>query len=117
MLSDIDFFVGPITESTKQTLQLKEDEGMYPPRFCVVISGTPTARQSQARIEFRGAVNDLVFDVPLNPPPPQATPASPGISRKSNYFCGPCMHNSVIIFYRLWIHHFISRAKCTTRYI
>ena len=110
MLSDIDFFVGPITETTKQTLQLKEDEGMYPPRFCVVISGTPTARQSQARIEFRGAVNDLVFDVPLNPPLPQARPTSPGISSKSNsvFFVdlGTYMHNNTrfaIILYRLCI--------------
>ena len=67
MLSDIDFFVGHNTENTKQALQLREREGMYRPRFGVVISCTSTARQSQARIEFRGAVNDLVFDVPLNP--------------------------------------------------
>ena len=78
MLSDIDFFVGHITENTKQTLQLREREGIYPPRFRVVISSTPTARQSQARIELRGAVNDLVFDLPLNPQrPPQATPIVP----------------------------------------
>ena len=65
MLSDIDFFVGD--ETSKETLKLMEEEGMYPPRFRVVISCSPNARQSQARIEFRGAVNDLVFDIPLNP--------------------------------------------------
>ena len=62
-LSDIDFFVGD--EASKETLKLKEEEGMYPPRFHVEISCSPNARPSQARIEFRGAVDDLVLDVAL----------------------------------------------------
>ena len=57
--------------------KIKEDKGMYPPRFCVVIRCTPTARQSQARIEFRGTVNNPVFDIPLDPPP--ASPQSPSV--------------------------------------
>ena len=40
---------------------------MYPPRFNLVISCTPTSRQSQTRVEFRGAVKEMVFDIPLNP--------------------------------------------------
>ena len=92
MLSDIDFFVGEITEATKQTLKLKEEEGMYPPRFRVVISCTPTASQSQASIRFRGTVNDLVFDVPLNPPPsPQITATSPSFSSTGIYLDPECL--------------------------
>ena len=73
--SAVDFF----TKDYEQ-LQNKEKMGLYPPRFCVVITCTATARLSHARIEFRGAVDeDLVFDVPLNPPSlPQATLKSPG---------------------------------------
>ena len=48
---------------------------MYPPRFCVVIGCTPTAGHSRAKIEFRGAVNDPVFDVLLDP-----QPASPSVN-------------------------------------
>ena len=65
LVSEIDFFVSG--ENMKDLLKLKEEEGMYPPRFCVVISCSPTARQNQARIEFRGATKELVFDTPLNP--------------------------------------------------
>ena len=87
MLKDIDFFVGENNDITLHTLEVKEEEGMYPPRFEVVVTCTPAARQSQARIEFRGAVNDLVFDVPLNPPPPpQATPTSPTPSSIGNSY-------------------------------
>ena len=85
MLNDIDFFVGENNDTTWHTLKLKEKEGMYPPKFKVVVTCTPAARQSQARIEFRGAVNDPVLDVSLNPPsPPQATPTSPTYSTIGN---------------------------------
>ena len=78
--SDIDFF----TEHYEQ-LKFKEEMGTYTPRFCVAISCTPTAHLRHVRIEFRGAVHDLVFDVPLNPPPlPQATPISPSASSIGN---------------------------------
>ena len=80
MLKEIDFFVGEITNITIEQLKLKEEEGMYPPRFHVVISCTPDARQSQARIRFRGATSNLRFDIPLNPLSSQATPTSPTIS-------------------------------------
>ena len=65
LLSDIDFFVSG--EHSKELLRIKEEEGMYPPSFNLVISCTPTARQSQTRVEFRGAVKEMVFDIPLNP--------------------------------------------------
>jgi hypothetical protein len=77
MLKDIDFFVGKVTETILEQLKLKEEEGMYPPRFHVVIRCTPTARQNQARIGFRGAEQDLTFGILLNPLPSQATPTSP----------------------------------------
>ena len=80
MLEDIDFFVGEITTIAIENLKLKEEEGMYPPRFRVVISCTPNARQSQARIRFRGATNDLIFDIPLNPLSLQAISTSPTLS-------------------------------------
>ena len=67
LMSDIDFFVGGDNFAV-ETLQLMEEEGMYPPRFHVVISCTSSARQSQTRIEFRGATRpNMVFDIPLNP--------------------------------------------------
>ena len=72
--------------------------GTYPPRFHVIFTCTPTAGQSQARIEFRGAVNDLVFDVPLNPPPPpQATPTSPAVNSIGNNYVYLFIHVHVII--------------------
>ena len=79
--SDIDFF----TEHYEQ-LKFMEEMGTYPPRFSVVISCTATAHLHHARIEFRGAVNELVFDVPLYPPhPPQAAPTSPSRSSIGTY--------------------------------
>ena len=73
-MSEIDFFVSG--EYMKELLKVKEEEGMYPPRFRVVISCSPTARLSQVRIDFRGATKELVFDVPLNPPPAPTSEAS-----------------------------------------
>ena len=65
LLSDIDFFVSD--DNSEEVLKLKEKEGMYPPRFNLVISCTPAAKQSQTRVEFRGALKEIVFDIPLNP--------------------------------------------------
>ena len=65
LLSDIDFFVSG--DNSKELLKIKEEEGMYPPRFNLVISCSPTARQSQTRVQFVGAVKEMVFDIPLNP--------------------------------------------------
>ena len=65
MLSDIDFFVSG--DNSKELLRVKEEEGMYPPRFNLVISCSQTARQSQTRIVFSGAQKEIVFDIPLNP--------------------------------------------------
>ena len=42
---------------------------MYPPRFNLMISCTPTARQSKTRVEFRGARKEMVFDILLKPLP------------------------------------------------
>ena len=64
LLSDIDFFVSG--DNSKELLKVKEEEGMYPPRFNLVISCSPTARQSQTRVQFVGAVKKIVFDIPLN---------------------------------------------------
>ena len=63
-MSEVDFVSSD--NSTVDSLKLKEEEGMYPPRFHVVVSCTSDARPSQTRVEFRGAVKDVVFDVPLN---------------------------------------------------
>ena len=68
-MSDVDFFVKDVSKDTKRKLELKEKEGMYPPRFHVVLSCSPSARESQTRIKFRGAVTDLVFDILLTPVP------------------------------------------------
>ena len=56
-------------------LELKEEHQMYPPKFQVVISCSPAAQQSQARIKIKGAHSDLVFDIPLIP-----QPTEPGIN-------------------------------------
>ena len=66
-MSDVDFFVNDFREDTKHKLEVREKGGMYPPRFHVVLSCSPSARESQTRIEFRGAVMDLVFDIVLTP--------------------------------------------------
>ena len=78
-MRDVDFFVKEFCETTREELEVDEEEGMYPPRFHVVLSCSPSARESQTRIEFRGATTDLVFDVFLTPAVPsiRSLPTSP----------------------------------------
>ena len=78
-MKDVDFFVKEFCETTREELEVDEEEGMYPPRFHVVLSCSPSARQSQTRIEFRGATSDLVFDIFLTPsvPTTRSLPMSP----------------------------------------
>ena len=74
LISDIDFFVRE--RNAKEQLQFKEELKIYPPRFRVEISCSPSAQPDQIKIEFRGAVTDLVFDVVLTPTPTSITPTS-----------------------------------------
>ena len=67
LMSDIDFFVRD-RNAIKQ-LKLKEELRIYPPRFRVEISFSPSARPDQIKIEFRGAMTDLIFDIVLTPTP------------------------------------------------
>lgn len=60
-MSDIEF----VTDG-EDVLKLLEDKGMYPPRFNVVISCSPMAKQGQERILFKGTTSGLVYDIPLN---------------------------------------------------
>ena len=64
-MSDIDFFVKD--RNALEQLQLKEKLKIYPPRFQVKISWSPSAQPYQIKIDFRGAVTDLVFDIHLTP--------------------------------------------------
>ena len=66
-MSEVDFFVKDFCENTKHKLEVKEKAGMYPPRFHVIIRCSPSARPTQTKIEFRGAVTNLVFDIFLTP--------------------------------------------------
>ena len=66
-MDDVDFFVKDFCENAKEELEIEEEEGMYPPRFHVVLSCSPSAGQSQTRVEIRGAATDLVFDIFLTP--------------------------------------------------
>ena len=50
-------------------LELKEEHQMYPPKFQVVIICSAAAQQSLVKIKIKGARRDLVFDIPLTPPP------------------------------------------------
>ena len=67
MMRDVDFFVKNFSENTKYDLEVKERRGMYPPRFHVIFRCSPSARENQTRIEFRGAVTNLVYDIFLTP--------------------------------------------------
>ena len=67
-MSDIDFFFRD--HNMIENLKIKEENGMYPPRFHAMINCTEKARLSQARFEFTGATQNLVFDVPLRPEQP-----------------------------------------------
>ena len=86
-MSDVDFFVNNFCEDTKEELEVDEKEGMYPPRFHIVLSCSPSARPSQTRVEIRGASadTDVVFDIFLTP---SATPLLPvaTISSKLEFF-------------------------------
>lgn len=66
-MSDVDFFVKDFCEDTKEELELEEEEGMYPPRFHVVLGCSSSARQKQTRVEIKGAATDMVFDIFLTP--------------------------------------------------
>ena len=81
MKSDVDFFVNDFCEDTRHELEMREKGGMYPPRFHVVLSCSPSARESQTRIEFRGATTDLVFDILLTPAVPSVRPLSTSPSK------------------------------------
>ena len=67
-MSDVDFFVEDLCEKTKHKLQMREKQGMYPPRFHVFFRcSSPSAEKSLIRIEFRGAVKPLMSDIVLSP--------------------------------------------------
>ena len=66
-VNDIDFFVRDIDDIKKGQLKLKEENGMYPPRFSVVIGCFQQAKPRPASFRFTGATHDLTFDVILSP--------------------------------------------------
>ena len=68
-MHEIDFFVRDNDEITREQLKLKEETGMYPPRFKVIITCSETAKPTQARFQFRGTADDLVFDAYFSPLP------------------------------------------------
>ena len=72
LLRDIDFF-----SHGKYMLKLQEEKGIYPPRFNVFISCSPTARQSKARIQFKGSAKEFIFDIPVNPQQSTVLTATP----------------------------------------
>ena len=71
-MNDIDFFVRD--RNAKEQLQLKEKLKIYPPRFQIKISCSQFAQPNQIKVEFRGAVTDMVFDILLTPTPAPITP-------------------------------------------
>ena len=68
-VSDIDFFVRDADDIKEALLKTKEENGMYPPRFRVVIGCFPPASPILARFQFIGATEELVFDEVLRPQP------------------------------------------------
>ena len=62
-MSEIDFFV---RDRNAKELQLKEDYKIYPPRFQVEISCSSSAQPDQIKIQFKGAMTDLMFDTRYN---------------------------------------------------
>ena len=76
-VSDIKFF-----DKNREELELMEKEGIYPPRFGVVITRHSTTTH-HATIVFKGAMNDLELAIPIIPP---RQPISP--SKRPNLGCG-----------------------------
>ena len=68
-VGDIEFF-----DKDRGKLELMEKEGMYPPRFHVVITRHSTTTH-HATIVFKGAMDDLEFAIPIIPPRPPMTPS------------------------------------------
>ena len=66
-MSEVDFFVKDFCEDTREDLEVDEEEGMYPPRFHVVLSCSPSARPSHTRVKIKGAATDVVSDIFLTP--------------------------------------------------
>ena len=69
-ITDVDFFLR--NGDKIEELKTKEDNGMYPPRFRVVIDCFPPANPLPARFQFTGAKEEVVFDVVLRPLPSSA---------------------------------------------
>ena len=69
LVSDIDFY-----GKDREKLALMEKEGMYPPRFRVVITCLSTTTH-HATIVFKGAMDDLELAIPLIPPRTPMTPS------------------------------------------
>lgn len=63
-MKDVDFFLRDGTPP--KIMRMQEKKGLYPPRFHLELSCSPSARRSQIKIEFRGR-SDLVFDILLTP--------------------------------------------------
>ena len=76
-MSDVDFFVR--NGDKFEELKTKEDNGLYPPRFRVVIDCFPTASPIQTRFQFSGAKEEIVFDAVLRPQP--SSPSAHTIGR------------------------------------
>ena len=63
--SQVDFFVRE--KITEEELQAQEREEFYPPRFQIFLATSQRgATLSDGRIEFRGALNCLKFDMYLD---------------------------------------------------
>ena len=68
-MTDVDFFVRDTDAIKKELLKTQEKNGMYPPRIHAVIGRSSLARSMLAKFQFRGATEDLEFDVFLTSPP------------------------------------------------
>ena len=74
--SDVDFFIRKRT--AEDVLRDQECKGFYPPRFQVFLASSPkNATLSDAKIKFKGAQNDLPYDIYLDVPQPSEVPPAP----------------------------------------
>ena len=71
---DVDFFIRKRT--AEDVLRDQECKGFYPPRFQVFLASSPkNVTLSDAKIKFKGAQNDLPYDIYLDVPQQSDVPA------------------------------------------
>ena len=88
--AEVDFFVRDTDAIKEELLKTKEENGIYPPRFRVVIGCFPPTSPLPAKFQFTGSRKELVFDAILRPQLSSSPSHSPGNLPVQSYYTLLC---------------------------